>query len=72
MRVARRFNAGIDIVVRHVPEGRLNWRSFQRFHRPFGLDRIAGLNPALKRWAIFVCPSGTAAVRTRSDFPKRR
>src|ERR1043166_583445 len=70
MRIARRFNAGNMTAVVQVPKGRLKLHSHSHFSRPSG-TRIGGdVNPALKRWAIVVCPSGTAAVRPDANSRK--
>ena len=57
MTIAQRFNAGIEVVFYQVPKGRLNLRSVGR---PFGTYAFGRPYPALKRWAIFRRPSGTA------------
>jgi len=41
-------------------------RSLPGFSRPFGTLSGVTYIPALKRWAIFICPSGTSI----SEFPK--
>src|SRR6266516_4866719 len=65
--IARRFNAGIVVGRIRVPKGRLNVnRSLQSFSRPFGTLPGVAYIPAFKRWAIFICPSGTSI----SEFPK--
>ena len=53
----KRFNAGIEVWFYQVPKGRLNLRSVGR---PFGTYAFGRPYPALKRWAIFRRPSGTA------------
>ena len=64
MRIARRFNAGNTLAGVPVPKGRLKLHSHSHFNRPFG-TRIGGdVDPALKRWAIVVCPFG----QPRSDL----
>jgi hypothetical protein len=57
MRIAQRFNAGIEVWFYQVPKGRLNVRSVGR---PFGTYVYGRPCPALKRWAILRRPSGTA------------
>src|SRR5437868_12964278 len=52
-RVARRFNAGLGLVRRFVPKGRLTGK----LRRPFGTRISATGFPALKRRAIFGHPS---------------
>ena len=70
VRIARRFNAGNTLAAVQVPKGRLKLHSHSHFSRPFG-TRIGGdVNPALKRGAIVVCPSGTAAVRRNPNSRK--
>ena len=54
--IARRFNAGDRVRALEVPEGRLK---IVEFKRPVGTQVISGQNPALKRRAIILCPSGT-------------
>ncbi|HEX5218451.1 MAG TPA: hypothetical protein VFZ59_02700 [Verrucomicrobiae bacterium] len=44
-----------------VPKGRL--KVPRSFSRPFGIRIHGPVNPALKRWAIVICPSGTVATR---------
>ena len=56
MRIAQRFNAGIEVWFYQVPKGRLNLRSVGR---PFGTYAFGRPYPALKRWAILRRPSGT-------------
>ena len=43
---------------RRVPKGTVETTCF---NRPFGTYCAARAHPALKRWAILVCPSGTGA-----------
>src|SRR5262245_12050778 len=68
MKIARRFNAGCRFPSAQVPKGRLNAPNQPRFGRPVGTRSIWDLNPALKRWAIVDCPSGTGQPRDASDF----
>src|ERR1041384_7785389 len=70
VRIARRVNAGNTLDVLQVPKGRLKLHSHSHFSRPFGTRIGANANPALKRWAIIVCPSGTAAVRRNPNSRK--
>ena len=55
MRIAQRFNAGIEVGLYQVPKGRQNPRSVGR---PFGTYAFGRPYPALKRWAILRRPSG--------------
>jgi hypothetical protein len=57
MKIAQRFNAGIQVWLYQVPKGRLKLRSVGR---PFGTYAFGRPHPALKRWAIFGRPSGTS------------
>jgi hypothetical protein len=41
------------------------------FSRPCGTRASSVLNPALKRRAIFICPSGTIPLRRADIFSKR-
>ena len=54
MMVARRFNAGFRIDLRHVQEGRLKYALRLSFSRPYGTHLSAKWFPALKRRAIFI------------------
>ena len=53
MRIARRFNAGIESQDIASPEGTTEVRGSHAFSRPFGTFRSSGRFPALKRRAIF-------------------
>ena len=67
--IARRFNAGNDGPEDPVPKGRLKScvevEAVGDSTVPSGLDAVASCHPALKRWAIVGCPSGTN-IRTNS------
>ena len=54
MKIAQRFNAGFCDEIARSPGG-----TIEVFYRPSGTRLPFGLNPALKRWAIVGCPSGT-------------
>ena len=60
MKIAQRFNAGLHATPAKVPKGRLNGHPpAPSFGRPFGTRIRPTTFPALKRWAIVRCPSGT-------------
>ena len=60
VRIAQRFNAGFRGGIRQSPEGTAEIRRrYRTFFRPYGTCVPSRLNPALKRWAILECPSGT-------------
>src|SRR5262245_2729097 len=66
MIIAQRFNAGN--AARDTPKSRRDGRKDlrcvrPRFGRPYGTCAACALNPALKRWAIVRCPSGTRQGR---------
>jgi hypothetical protein len=53
MKLAQRFNAGLDVAPGHVPKGRLNGYTPARFFsRPFGTRILSTTNPALRGRAI--------------------
>ena len=69
MRIARRFNAGTEFHVPQVPKRRLKHRlnatsAIREVERQSSLRDLPALGcyPALKRRAIFSCPSGTALL----------
>jgi len=72
MRIARRFNAGNAAMDPQVPEGRPKGPAADSrflFAVPTGLALLCAGNPALKRWAIIECPSGTrVGLLTRVNF----
>jgi hypothetical protein len=70
MTIARRFNAGNGLRGTQVPKGRPNEREELHFDRPFGTRSVLGSIPALKRWAIVDCPSGTTQAKDTSNFRK--
>src|SRR5881628_282172 len=62
MEIARRFNAANAAKNPQVPERRPSVpAAYSSFHSavPTGLAVLFAANPALKRWAIISCPSGT-------------
>ena len=60
MRIAQRFNAGLRQEGKRVPEGRPKTGFPSRASAvPPGLWGLQPRDPALKRWAIVECPSGT-------------
>src|SRR5947208_3133208 len=64
LRIARRFNAGKHPAGPTSPEGTAEeWCVRFDLSRPGTRDLLAS-NPALKRWAILACPSGTAKQRS--------
>ena len=64
MRIAHRFNGGFPRQRESSPEGTKEFVSHPtldrtRFGRPCGTwNQCKSVSPALKRWAIFGCPSG--------------
>ena len=61
MKIARRFNAGnVSAVVQVPKKGRLKSPFQFAFQPSLRGSSPFHLNPALKRWAIVGCPSGTA------------
>ncbi len=65
LKVAQRFNAGMSVQRNPVPKGRLKnpARRVVSFVPP-GLGALLhSAIPALKRWAIITCPSGTNSPR---------
>lgn len=60
LEIAQRFNVGSRAKVRTRPEGTVDaaGRPLQ-LSRPCGTRSYRLANPALKRWAIAGCPSGT-------------
>ncbi len=60
VRIAQRFNAGWHGWIVPSPGATAEPRIGNPvFCRPFGTQCHSCLHPALKRWAIFGCPSGT-------------
>jgi len=57
LKIARRFNAGMEAEASRVPKGRLKHGS--HFSRPFRTLDIRVAYPALERRAILECPYGT-------------
>ena len=57
LKIARRFNAGMEAEASRVPKGRL--KHVSHFSRPFGTLDLRAIDPALKRRAILECPYGT-------------
>jgi len=60
LKIARRFNAGMEAEASRVPKGRP--KHVSHFSRPFGTLDLFAAYPALKRRAILECPSGTRFV----------
>lgn len=60
LKIARRFNAGMEVEASRVPKGRL--KHVSHFSRPFGTLDPHATYPALKRRAILECPYGTRFV----------
>src|SRR5258706_12487944 len=58
LRIAQRFSVGFDRRAASSPEGTAE-RQWSRSAVPSGLIVDLPLDPTLKRWAIFRCPSGT-------------
>ena len=59
-RIAQRFNAGKGVPGESSPEGTVEWAERAvELSRPFGTNPRGHAHPALKRWAILACPSGT-------------
>ncbi len=65
--IAQRFNAGINSGIGKVPKGRLSVPGIISVV-PSGLDSYLHSNPALKRWAILKCPSGTGPALLNREF----
>ena len=71
MRLAQRFNAGVSVRCGLSPGGTAEGTGLvPEFSRPFGTWRFGALFPALKRWAILTCPSGTRPPRCDVGFGK--
>ena len=73
MRIAQRFNAGFT-PPRNTPKPRQGRKNPRLILLPSLRDSLVFrlLNPALKRWAIIECPSGTrtAGAPSRHDTTK--
>jgi hypothetical protein len=67
--IARRFNAGMLATPGRVPKGRLkDGANSCPFSRPVGTRILSTTIPALKRWAIFICPSGTCISKYQNGI----
>jgi hypothetical protein len=73
MRIARRFNAGNEVPNRPSPEGTIEpWHCGASAFQPSLRDSSFRFGaPALKRWAIGGCPSGTANLCAKLRIPER-
>src|SRR2546425_6317349 len=72
LRIAQRFSVGEMMPREPSPEGTAEFDSCPApISRPFGTCARFVTDPTLKRWAILVCPSGTAPCNRSSKFPKR-
>ncbi len=60
MKIAQRFNAGSRDQWISSPGETIEILGCESFSRPYGTASHLCPNPALKRRAIFACPSGTA------------
>ena len=71
VRIAQRFNAGESVRCSLSPGGTADGTALApEFSRPFGTWPFVALFPALKRWAILTCPSGTRPAREPVEFAK--